>query len=101
MSRIRPKERDAIAELLSEPADSVTALATNVLLLVDRLRAERTDWYVLVHDPGVGVFLHGSYITRNAAQRAIDKGEVFAASPNATAMVMQLMKHSEESNDAV
>lgn len=100
MSRIRPKERDAIAELLSEPADSVTALATNVLLLVDRLRAERTDWYVLVHDPGVGVFLHGAYITRNAAQRAIDKGEVFAASPNATAMVMQLMKHSEESNDA-
>jgi CelD/BcsL family acetyltransferase involved in cellulose biosynthesis len=100
MPRIRPKERDAVAELLSTPADSVTALATDVLLLVDRMREERPDWYVLVHDPGVGVFLHGSFITKNAAQRAIDKGEVFAASPGATAMVMQLMKHSEGESDA-
>lgn len=100
MPRIRPKERDAIAELLSSPAESVTALATDVLLKVDQLRADRPDWYVLVHDPGVGVFLHGSYITRNAAQRAIDNGDVFAASPGASALVMQLIQHSEVSDDA-
>ena len=89
-----------MAHLLSSPAESVTALATDVLMLVDRLRSDRPDWYVLVHDPGVGVFLHGSYITRNAAQKAIDKGEVFAASPGATAMVMQLIQHNEENTGA-
>lgn len=100
MSRIRPKERDAIAELLSSPAESVTALATDVLLLVNRLRADRPDWYVLVTDPGVGVFLHGAYITKDAAKKAIEKGDVFAASANATGMVMQLIQHSEENTDA-
>ena len=93
---IRPKERDAIAKLLKEPAPSVQALATDVLREVDRLRADRTDWYVLVVDPGVCVHLHGAFITKAAAQRAIDKGEVFAASPGANALILQLLKHEEQ-----
>lgn len=95
MSRIRPKERDAVAELLSEPADSVTALAANILITIDKMRADRTDYYVIVHDPGVAVHLHGPFITRNAATKAIDKGDVFAASPGAKALIVQLFKHEE------
>ena len=94
--RIRPKERDAVADMLAQPADSVTALATNILLAVDRMRADRTDYYVIVNDPGVCVHLHGPFITRNAAQRAITKGEVFAASKGAKALIVQLHKHEEE-----
>ena len=96
MSRIRPKERDAIAKLLEEPADSVLSLATDVLREVDRLREKRTDWFVLVIDPGVAVCLHGPFITKNAAHKAISTGDVFAASPGATALTLQLIKHEEQ-----
>lgn len=95
---IRPRERDAIATLLDSPAPSANDLAVDVLRTIDRLRAERTDWYVLVVDPGVCVHLHGPFITKNAAQKAIDRGVVFAASENANALILQLNKHDEEGN---
>ena len=96
MPRIRPKERDAIAKLLEEPADSVLSLATEILRGVDRQREKRTDWFVLVIDPGVAVCLHGPFITKNAAHKAIESGDVFAASPGATALTLQLIKHEEQ-----
>ena len=95
MPRIRPKERDALARILEEPAADTTDLANRLIVSLDAMRAARTDWYVLVTDPGVGVFLHGAFITKNAAQKAIDKGLVIAASPGATARIMQLIKHDE------
>ena len=100
MARIRPKERDAIAKLLEEPADSVLSLATEVLREVDRQREKRTDWFVLVTDPGVCVHLHGPFITKNAAHKAINTGDVFAASPGATALTLQLIKHDEMVQEA-
>ena len=96
MPRIRPKERDAIAKLIEEPADSVLSLATEILREVDRQREKRTDWFVLVIDPGVAVCLHGPFITKNAAHKAIESGDVFAASPGATALTLQLIKHEEQ-----
>jgi hypothetical protein len=53
---------------------------------------------VLVVDPGVCVHLHGPFITKNAAKKAIDKGVVFAASKNANALILQINKHDEEGN---
>lgn len=99
--RIRPAERDAIAKLLEEPADSVMSLATDVLREVDRLREKRTDWFVLVIDPGVGVCLHGAFITKAAAHKAISTGDVCAASAGATALTLQLIKHDEMVQEAL
>lgn len=96
MARIRPTEHKAIVALLDSPADSVEDLATDVLLTVERLRADRKDYYVAVVDPGVCVHLHGPYVTKAAAQKAIEKGELFAASPGATGLVLQLHRSEDE-----
>lgn len=96
MARIRPTEHKAVVALLSEPADSVGELATDVIHAIDRLRAERKDWFVMVNDPGVCIHLHGPYVTKAAAQKAIEKGEVFAASPGARALMLQLHQSEDE-----
>ena len=96
---VRPKEREEIAKLLDEPADSLNALAANIIITMDKMRADRTDWYVLVHDPGVCLHLHGPFITKRKAQVAIDTGSVYAASPGATCTIMQLLKAEEQDSE--
>ena len=96
---VRPKEREAIAKLLDEPADSLNALAANIIITIDKMRADRTDWYVLVHDPGVCLHLHGPYITKNKAEVAVKNGSVYAASPGTTCTIMQLLKAEEQASE--
>lgn len=82
MPRVRPSEHKAIVKLLNEPADSVEELAAEVIYTLNEMREQRTDWVVVVYDPGVAFHVHGPYVTRNAAEKDIGKG-VFAASPGA------------------
>ena len=89
MARIRPTEHKAIVALLDAPADSVEDLATDVLLKIDELREARPDWFIVKVDPGVAVTLHGPYITRNAAKKEIERGDLVAASDGATALILQ------------
>lgn len=97
---IRPKEREAIAKLLDEPAESLNVMAANIIITIDKMRADRTDWYVLVNDPGVCLHLHGPYITKHKAEVAVKNGSVYAASPGATCTIMQLIKEQELDSEA-
>lgn len=83
-------------KLLDAPASSVHDLATDVLNTIDQLRESRTDWFIIVIDPGVGPHLHGPYVTKNAAYKEIEKNDVYAASKGATGLVMQLIKSVDE-----
>lgn len=96
MARVRPTEHKAVVALLDAPSPSVEDLATDVILKIDALRAERKDWYVIVVDPGVCVHLHGPYVTKNAAKKEIDRGDLFAASPGATGLIVQLTHSIDE-----
>ena len=96
MPRIRPTEHKAIVALLDAPAASVEDLATDVILKIDELREARADWYIVKVDPGVAVTLHGPYLTRNAAKKEIERGDLFAASKGATALILQRIPSVEE-----
>jgi hypothetical protein len=96
MARVRPTEWKAIIALLNDPADSVEDLATDVIQKIDALRADRKDYFVLIHDPGVCTHLHGPYITKNAAHKAVEKGDLFAASQGATYLVLPLHDSTDE-----
>lgn len=96
MARVRPLEHKAIVALLNDPADSVEELATDVIQKIDAMRADRKDFYVLVHDPGVCLHLHGPYVTKNAAHKAVEKGDLYAASTGATYMVLVLHDSIDE-----
>lgn len=95
MPRVRPTEHKAVVKLLNEPADSVEDLATDVIQMIDSLRAGRKDWVVMVYDPGVAVHIHGPYITKNAAHKDIGKN-VYAASEGATYLVLPLLTDIDE-----
>jgi hypothetical protein len=95
MPRIRPSEYRAVLQLLSAPADSVEDLATDVILAIDALRANRTDWVSVVEmSPGF-VMLFGPYITKGAAERDIGRS-VFATREGMRAMVLPLTTSIEE-----
>lgn len=106
MARIRPKERDGIvnvlltgvpeAERTEEMVAEATEMATDILLVIEEQRADRPDWFIIKRDPGVGVTLHGPYVTKNAANKEIEKGNLVAASPGATAMIMQRVNSIDE-----
>lgn len=93
--RIRPTEHKAVVALLDAPADSVEELATDVIQCIDTLRSKRTDWVLVVIDPGVCVHVHGPYLTKAAAQKDIGKS-VFAASDGARVLVLPLLTDVEE-----
>lgn len=96
MSRVRPTEHKAIMALLDAPAISVHELATDVIQCIDRLREDRKDYFIAVVDPGVGVHLHGPYVTRAAAKKEIEKNDVYAASKGATGLVLQRIPSVDE-----
>lgn len=100
MPRVRPSEHAAVMALLDAPAESVADLATDVILAIDELRAKRIDWFVIVVDPGVCVHLHGPYITKRAAEKEIERGDIYAASAGATALIVQLLDSVEEGLEA-
>jgi hypothetical protein len=94
MPRVRPTEHRAVVQLLNDPADSVEDLATEVILKIDSMRAQRKDYIVVVYDPGVGVHVHGPYVTKNAAHKDIGKN-VYAASEGAYSLVLPLINGDE------
>lgn len=96
LTRVRPLEHKAIVALLNDPADSVEDLATDVIQKIDAMRAERKDYYVLIYDPGVCLHLHGPYVTKNAANKAVTSGDLYAASTGATYMVLTLQDSTDE-----
>ena len=96
MPKVRPTEHKAIVAMLTAPAESVEDLATDVIQKIDALRLNRRDYYVLVHDPGVCVHLHGPYVTKNAAHKAVATGELYAASQGATYLVLPIHDSIDE-----
>ena len=95
MPRVRPTEHKAVVKLLNEPAESVENLAAEVIIAIDELRAKRTDYVVLVYDPGVCTHVHGPYVTKNAALKDIGNN-VYAASEGAWCTVLPLLTDVEE-----
>lgn len=106
MARVRPKERDGIvnvlltgvpgAERTEDMVAEATEMATDILLVIEEQRASRPDWFIIKRDPGVGVTLHGPYVTKNAAHKEIEKGDLVAASPGATALIVQRINSIDE-----
>lgn len=96
MPRVRPTEHKAVMALLDAPAESVAELATDVIMAIDDLRSKRSDWVVVVRDPGTGVFVWGPFITKNAALKAIERAEIFASKPGATAFTRPLITSADE-----
>jgi len=106
MPRVRPKERDGIVEVLltgvpaAERSEEMLAeaaeMATDVLLLIDEQREARKDYFIIKVDPGVCLSLHGPYVTKNAAQKEIDRGDLVAASPGAYAFITQRIHSVDE-----
>jgi hypothetical protein len=95
MPRIRPSEYRAVLQLLSAPADSVEDLATDVILAIDGLRADRTDYVSVVEmSPGF-VMVYGPYITKNAANKDIGRS-VFATREGMRFMVLPLTTTIDE-----
>lgn len=95
MSRftLRKREKDALTKVLLEEHGTVEDAASKVWTTSLDHFLQRTLFFIAVVDRGVGVHLHGPFPTRNAAQKAINKGDVFAASPNSTGLILELMSH--------
>lgn len=105
MRRIRPTELKAVVSILLEGLDEqdrtqqmkeeANEMGTDIIQAIDALREKRTDWYVIKKDPGVGISLHGPYVTKDAAHKAIGR-EIVAASTGASGYVIQLIPSEYE-----
>ena len=103
--RVRPNELKTVVNILlegvadNERTEEMVAeaqeMGTDIIQAIDDARSKRTDWYVIKRDPGVAVSLHGPYVTKNAANKAIGS-EIVAASEGAMASVMQLIPSEYE-----
>ena len=106
MPRVRPKERDAIVDILlggipredvvDQMVEEATEMATDILMVIEEQRVNRPDFFIIKVDPGVATTLHGPYVTKNAAVREIEKGDLCAASPNARAYITQRINSIDE-----
>lgn len=106
MPRVRPRERDAIVDILlggipsedvvDQMVDEATEMATDILVAIEEQRVNRPDFFIIKVDPGVGTTLHGPYVTKNAAVKEIEKGDLCAASPNAKAYITQRITSIDE-----
>lgn len=67
--RERKKEMDKLVDLLSQPAESVDELASDVWELIDTLRRGRECYVVGVQYNGVGQFLFGPYESETVARK--------------------------------
>ena len=92
----RKKEREAVEEALELDHKTVAEAAKAVWDASLEQFLAREMWVVLVRDPGVGLFAYGVYPTANAANTAIEKGEIFSASSGAVGVVTRLNSHEIE-----
>jgi len=106
MPRVRPKERDAIVDILvggipreevtDEVVEEATEMATDILMVIEEQRANRPDFFIIKVDPGVGTTLHGPFVTKNAARKEIERGDLSAASPGARGHILQRINSIDE-----
>lgn len=106
MARVRPKELREIVDVLltgvpvgersPEMIEEAEQMGTDIIQRIDAQRDQRKDYYIIKHDPGVAVTLHGPYVTKNAAHKEIEKGGLVAASPGATALIVQRINSADE-----
>lgn len=97
---LRKKEKDALTKVLLDEHGTVEDAAAKVWTTSLEQFLERTLYFIAVVDRGVGVHLHGPFPTRTAANKAISSGDVFAATPGSTGLVLELMSHEyDELND--
>ena len=87
---LRKTEREAIQDALVQEKGTVAEAAKAVWDASLEEFLKRQLWIVLVTDPGVGSIPWGPYPTPDAAHKAIEKGDIFAASPGASAVVVRL-----------
>ena len=72
MSRLRKNEREALAAILEEGADTPETLAQIVADKLDELRGARRHHYACLIVAGIPVAV-GPYSTRNQAQKVVTK----------------------------
>lgn len=89
--RPRIAEVRQITAILDAPSDDVEDLAREVLAKAWQLADEREKWCVVVHDPGVGVYVEGLFASKIEVDRAIKKGTVFSASQGATGRIVRVV----------
>jgi len=92
----RKSERAALETALELPHKTVSEAAKAAWDTSLEQFLAREMWVVLVRDPGVGLFAYGVYPTPNAANTAIEKGEIFSASSGAVGVVTRLNSHEIE-----
>ena len=75
---IRPTERRAVAELLSEPADDAEELAGRIITALDGLRGQRPFAVVVTQVDGQPAVTwgNGPYSTEQQARKSVEKGTV-------------------------
>lgn len=99
--RRRPKEIKALVNLLSQEHDDVESLAESVWDMIDEARLKRELYVVGMRDPSGATYLFGTYDTRNAAdkalQRAVDgtSDTIFAASKGTIGGVFKILTEAE------
>lgn len=97
---IRKKERERLTDILLHEHASVDNAVQEVWKASLEEFLERSLFVVVVIDRGVGVIVHGPFPTRAAANKAIQKGEVFAASPGSNGLVIELLSHEYDDIDS-
>ena len=90
---LRKKERESLEEALELPHKTVSEAAKAAWDASLEQFLQREMYVVLVRDPGVGLFAYGVYPTPGAANKAIEKGEIFSASSGAVGIVVRLNSH--------
>lgn len=93
--RTRKKELDHIADLLSQPAESVDELAKEIWQFIDDSRRQRDMWVVGVQYDGVGQFLFGPYESKANAEKDIEgRGKLKALRQGDSGRVFKLLEPS-------
>jgi hypothetical protein len=90
---LRKAEKDALTQLLMAEHGTVEEAAAKVWTTSLEQFLNRSLFFVAVVDRGVGIHLHGPFATRSAANKAIETGDVFAATPGSNGLVLELLSH--------
>ena len=93
MSRLRPTEVKAVAEMLSQPAADEYELAENSMRKINDMRSKRKDYVVFMLDSGIPS-VWGTFETINAAKKAVGK-TVVASKTGAQGYIVPLISGDE------
>jgi hypothetical protein len=89
--RTRKKELDAIADMLSNPAESVDDLAKDIWSTIDEARRGRELWVVAVQYK-IGQHLFGPYESEAMAQKDLEgRGNLRGMKPDEIGRVFKLL----------